>query len=197
VAIDHTYESMCVEFPNGRLVPSAALPGSDATERRYLDTRLADSRYVLDTLDAVRSGVDPDAENRRLPRGLSTALDLTRIGMFGHSLGGYTAVEMLRTDPRITAAVDLDGGINIGDTLGNAARAGVNKPILLMTSDDGLEDAAATPSWRALLDHSTGWKRELTVQNSAHNGYTDLPVLLPGSVPLPDGRYFLGPIPGV
>ncbi|MFJ9367057.1 alpha/beta hydrolase family protein [Nocardia sp. NPDC101769] len=196
VSIDHTYESLCVEFPDGRLVQNTPIPASDTTQQLYLDTRLADSKFVLDTLDTVRDGNDPDAEKHPLPTGLGEALDLTRIGMFGQSLGGYTAVEMLRTDPRISAVVDLDGGINIGDTLGTAAQTGISKPILLITSSDGLEDQQATPSWTALFDHSTGWKHELTVQNSAHNDFTDLPVLLPGPIPMPTGHYFIGPIAG-
>ncbi|GBF77396.1 putative carboxylic ester hydrolase [Paenibacillus sp. 598K] len=36
-------------------------------------------------------------------------LDLSRIGMFGHSYGGAASAQMLLKDPRIKAAMNMDG----------------------------------------------------------------------------------------
>ena len=40
---------------------------------------------------------------------LAESMDFERVGMFGLSLGGATAAEALRTDPRIQTALNLDG----------------------------------------------------------------------------------------
>ena len=62
---------------------------------------VADTRLVLDTLATLP---------RRTAGGrLAARLDLTRIGAFGHSMGGVTSAEYCRGDRRCTAALNLDG----------------------------------------------------------------------------------------
>ena len=73
--------------------------------------RIADTRFVLDELASLASGRNPDAEHRPLPSGLSTALDLAKVGMFGHSLGGATAAKAMAADARISAGINLDGSM--------------------------------------------------------------------------------------
>ncbi|MCP9977992.1 alpha/beta hydrolase [Actinomadura madurae] len=85
VTVDHTYETAPVEFPGGR-VENQRLPGPGPERlKTALDTRVKDTRLVLDRLAALRDGRNPDAEGRALPSGLGRALDLSRVGMAGHS----------------------------------------------------------------------------------------------------------------
>jgi predicted dienelactone hydrolase len=60
---------------------------------------LEDSRFVLDRIEALN----------RAPGPFRGRLDLDRIGMLGWSFGGAAAIELLRTDPRVKAAVNQDG----------------------------------------------------------------------------------------
>jgi dienelactone hydrolase len=60
---------------------------------------LADSRFVLDRIEALD----------RAPGPFRGRLDLGRVGMLGWSFGGAVALEMLRTEPRVKAAVNHDG----------------------------------------------------------------------------------------
>ncbi|MHC8564033.1 hypothetical protein ACW23B_26315 [Streptomyces albidoflavus] len=53
-----------------------------------VETRVGDTRFVLDQL----------ATGRGLPEGLGRALDLERVGMYGHSGGGATAAEAMREE---------------------------------------------------------------------------------------------------
>ena len=64
--------------------------------KKTLAVRVADTRFVLDQLG-------------QLPGQLRGALDLTAVGMFGQSAGGFTAAQTMHDDPRIKAAADLDG----------------------------------------------------------------------------------------
>ena len=129
--------------------------------------RQDDTRFVLDRLATLNAGGNPDAEHRRLPRGLRGSLDLSRIGMFGHSLGGDTAAETMTRDRRIRAGADLDGSIT-----GTAAATGLDRPFLLMSNADHGRDN--DPSWAEFWSHLRGWRLDLLLRDSGHFTYTDL-----------------------
>ena len=182
VTIDHTYEASFVEFPGGRLELGKQPPEpSDAEHAKSLRVRQADTRFVLDALAKLDAGKNPDAEHRRLPRGLRGTLDLSRTGMFGHSVGGDTAAEIMAEDRRVRAGVDLDGSIN-----GPAAATGLDRPFMLMGSPTHgrFNDSTWTEFWSNLR----GWRLDLRLSGAAHQTYTDMPPLvrqLEKAVPLP------------
>ncbi|MFB7414491.1 lipase [Streptomyces sp. NPDC056121] len=182
VTIDHTHESDIVEFPGGRLEPGRQ-PGRPTDEdiAKALRVRQDDTRFVLDELPGLNAGRNPDAEGRPLPQGLCGALGLRRTGMFGHSLGGDTAAEVMAADHRVMAGADLDGSIN-----GSAAATGLDRPFLLMSNaSHGREN---DPSWEDFWSHLRGWRRSLRLRASGHQTYTDLSPLmqqLDRALPLP------------
>ncbi|WP_332909575.1 alpha/beta hydrolase family protein [Nocardia yamanashiensis] len=196
VTLDHTYETTpAVEFPGGRLVQAAAMPSGITPEvrKKFIDARLLDTTLVLDSLARVAHGDNPDAEHRALPVGLGTVLDMNHIGMVGHSSGGYTAVESMHEDPRISAAVDLDGQIGVDDDFGRAVTEGEDRPVLVMTSQQIEEVGDAEPSLDAFWKHSTGWKRQVTLRDSAHYDFTDMPLFIPSPARTAATKY-AGPI---
>ncbi|MFE0171431.1 alpha/beta hydrolase family protein [Streptomyces sp. NPDC059002] len=176
VTIDHTYENPGVQFPDGSVKDAGPLlkayeeaQKNDTVPdllKKTTDVRVADSKFLLDSLGS-------------LPHGLSQVVDRRRVGMFGQSAGGIAAAQTMYEDRRVTAGVDLDGTLEFnpeptGTHLMPVARHGLDRPFLLMGSDRPTE-----PSWRAFLSHSTGWQRNLTLRGSRHQTYTDLPALLP------------------
>lgn len=89
-----------------------------AGERR-LAWQVTRARVVLDAvIDAGRR----DEEPFRL-------LDPARVGFVGFSFGGAVAAEATRLDPRVRAAVNLDGSL-----FGESARQGVKLPYLVISS---------------------------------------------------------------
>ena len=60
-------------------------------------------------------------------------LALTRLGAFGHSMGGITSAAFCARDPRCRAAINLDGSPQYGDLIDNPGKASV---------PDGLRRAA-------------------------------------------------------
>lgn len=80
-------------------------------------------------------------------------LDFTRVGAFGHSLGGAASLQAAKDDARVAAAVDLDGRL-----FGTAADGGIPKPLLLLTevSNPVFNAASSTgkPGYHLILGNS-------------------------------------------
>ncbi|WP_306212564.1 alpha/beta hydrolase family protein [Actinoplanes sp. RD1] len=182
VTIDNTGESPEVEFPDGRLV---VLEGAEPTVpwvTQMMATRVADTSFVLDRLAGVTAA------------GLHGRIDLSAIGMAGHSAGGFTAAAAMLADRRIDAGVNLDGLMELdpsrpGAVLAPVAEQGVDRPFLLMGSSaaSGGENITDSPSWASFWAHSTGWKADFTLLGTRHASFTDAEVLLPqlaGPLPL-------------
>ncbi|NUS16079.1 MAG: Tat pathway signal protein [Streptomyces sp.] len=177
VSVDNTYESPEVQFPDGSLATMTTPDDPDAFIRRSLAVRVADTRFVIDQLGLLDAGRNPDAEGRRLPDGIAGALDLSDVGMFGHSLGGTAAAAAMDADPRIGAGIDMDGNLtNYDGTLMPVAQHGLTRPFLLM-GKDGPTDTG--PGWQAFRANTPGWTRQLTLRGSEHASFTDAEALLP------------------
>ncbi|MFD0634362.1 alpha/beta hydrolase family protein [Catenulispora yoronensis] len=100
VTIDHTHDSSEVEFPDGHVEPRTIPPGDTLPiNTEAVAVRTADARFVLDQLHAISNGRNPDVDHRRLPRGLGEVLDLSRVGMYGHSMGGATGLDAAHRPP--------------------------------------------------------------------------------------------------
>lgn len=178
-----------MQFPDGHVVgnaPLIALVGQafqDGTVPELLqkltEVRVADTRSVLDRLGS-------------LPQRLTAGLDLSRIGMFGQSGGGFTAALTTYVDPRVKAGIDMDGTLEYtsepdGTHLSDVARHGLDRPFLLMGSSGvGGSDVHREASWTAFWRHQHGWKADVTLRGSEHASFTDAEALLPqlaGRVP--------------
>jgi dienelactone hydrolase len=159
-------EAVAVQFPGGRTVgitdPAACATAADSTSAagqaviaRLQATRVADQRHVLDVLSR-RAG---------LPHGLDAAVDPTRVAGVGHSFGGSTMFALAHDDPRVAAAVDLDGFL-----LGSGQQ--LAKPALILGS--GYHDPAGDPSWAAAFDRLSGWHRWIRITGAGHYRLMDL-----------------------
>jgi dienelactone hydrolase len=196
VTIDPTYEASAVEFPQGivrsELLALFTQAQQDGTVPQFLkklvDTRVADTKFVLDELGVLAGGGNPDAEGRALPGGLGRMLDLGRVGMFGQSAGGFTALEAAYEDPRIRAAIDMDGTLeyNAGEpsdtNFSPVASGGLAKPFLVLGSQTSDACTASTdPSCAAVLRNSAGkgWHAAVTLPGTVHGSFTDAEVLVP------------------
>ncbi|SHN01963.1 alpha/beta hydrolase family protein [Actinacidiphila paucisporea] len=186
LTVDHTYDAAAVEFPGGR-VESTVLPAELAKVvpdpehpdparvapllRKVLDVRVADIGFVLDRL--------PDA----LPRPLRGLPDFARVGMFGQSAGGFTALQAMYGDPRIAAGANFDGVTAYVEDdadrgyLPPVAAGGLDRPFLLVGKDGNTR--RTVPSWDALWRHSRGWHRGLSLAGSEHATFTDAETLIP------------------
>ena len=178
VSIDPTYEAFAVQFPGGRVVTRRLADRPNALQKS-LAVRVADARFVLDRLSIL-------SRRGRFAR----RLDLRRIGIVGHSMGGATAANMVLADSRVRAAADLDGSI-LGPVVGHD----VTRPVMLLTSDGAYRE---DPTLQSLWAHLRGPRVRVAVVHSGHYTFSDLVTILPQFGPaVPPGLQYepIGTIP--
>lgn len=138
VGINHTYSSLASVFPDGQvaLFDSQGKQGFEELQFDFMDNLntiwVKDVQFVLDRLERLNAD---DADQR-----FTGHLDMQRIGMFGHSFGGATTVQMLLNDPRIQAGINMDGVLFGEDRI---PAEGVGKPFMMMSADSTLAGADA------------------------------------------------------
>jgi dienelactone hydrolase len=124
--------------------PSAERPMDFSSNAAYQDTLLRagtqvralarDASALTDRVVALNAG---RPESRFAGR-----LATSKIGIFGYSFGGAVAAQAAWSDPRISAALNIDGW-----SFGDAAIHGVRQPYLLISDDSaipGPDDLVAT-----------------------------------------------------
>jgi platelet-activating factor acetylhydrolase isoform II len=211
ITISHTYESAEVEFPVGRV--EYGRHDLDTLPHVAVAVRREDTRFVLDKLHEIAAGVNFDSEQHPVPRGLGRHMDLTKIGMFGHSLGGATVVQTMVHDQRVIAGIDLDGTVfpdidpllSPLDQLEAAMRQlalGVSdRPLMFMTSGGAFGMSPQMffgPFVGSFWDNLPGWRRFLSLSGAGHFHFTDNELLLKqciaqGIVTSPDDRHLIEP----
>ena len=102
-SVDHTYEATAVEFPDGRMIKSvfgshlgSRLRSDEQAMTSAVRVRLGDLKFVVDELQRI---------NARTGSPFAGGLDLSRIALAGHSLGGLTAILGIKREPRFKAAL--------------------------------------------------------------------------------------------
>ncbi|MGV9264935.1 alpha/beta hydrolase family protein [Kitasatospora sp. NPDC003701] len=163
VAVDHTYDAFTA-FPDGRVLsPDRDLPMTPVDFA-------ADLRSVLDRVEELAAGCNPDAGHRALPAGLLGALDPHRIGAFGWSKGGTAVAHLMTGDRRVRAGLSLDGPMQPRLT------ADLDRPFLLMTAEfTRAQQPAVAEFWSRLR----GWRLAVQAVGAVHSSYGDNQVLFP------------------
>jgi dienelactone hydrolase len=192
IAADHPGFGETVQFPDGarftpdqHLVPKETGDFRDDVTKNWawlndevFPTWMADAKFTLDKIEEL---------NKTTGQIFHHQLDLSRIGMFGWSFGGATAVAMGIEDPRVKAVVDQDGQLfGIGRT------KGLSRPLMMM--HHGGADTAPKPEQEAvlkeliaqtkvwdenLLTRSTGDRYEITLAKTQHGHFSDFMLALP------------------
>ena len=161
--VDHTDEARAVVFPDGRIAGPAEIPTTlEETVDwvpRAVAVRVADTRFLLDRLEHLRG------------------LDLRRVGMVGHSLGGSTAAEVMLADSRVDAGVNLDGLITPAPIA-----QGLDRPFMVIN----VAPTPAPPGWPfsegytrgpgSLWENLRGPRYSLTLDGAGHMDFSDLAI---------------------
>ena len=177
VSFDAPYRSSLVVFPDGRIIegtPQNDLGLVSGSDLEHLATRLvqagsADLSFALDQLERLNVS---DPSGKFLGR-----LDMARVGAFGHSIRGATALQFCHDDSRCKACIDLDG-----IPWGSVVREGITQPVLFLMSDhqgeSDEETRQAEVNFRSTFDRlPTDRWREIMIRGANHYMFSDDAVL--------------------
>jgi dienelactone hydrolase len=173
VGLDAPYRSFVVVFPDGRVIARAPQNNADLVGGRELEQLAdqlvrawsADMSFALDQLERLNTA---DPAGRFLGR-----LDLQRVGVFGHSLGGATALEFCHDDSRCKAGIDVDGA-----PWGSVVGEGVTQPFMFLWSDHSGEHDPETHQIEAnlhsIFDRMPRDRRlQIVIRGAGHYMFSD------------------------
>lgn len=178
VGFDAPYRSWVVVRSDGSVVERSPQNDMDLVSGRQADelaNKLAkawssDTSFALAQLEKLNAS-DPSGR-------FQGKLDMQRIGMFGHSLGGATALLFCHDDRRCKAGIDIDGV-----PLGAAITEGITQPFLFVISDHSGETSdSETPdairnagtNIRSIYDRLPRDQRlEIVIKGSNHYMFSD------------------------
>jgi dienelactone hydrolase len=171
IATNHPPDSLIAIYPDGREMKFQPYWPEKADRRtqgvaigKFADDVLAaDVKFVLDQLQQLNS-------HDEFWRG---HLDLSRIAIVGHSMGGTTAALALKEDGRIQAGVNLDGSTYPGMN-GDLRPMALGKPLLVMETE---EHAADPETHGKEFTGSEANTYYVVVAGNDHMAFTDAPLL--------------------
>ena len=191
VGIDHPYDAAAIVYPDQSVISLKleSLSGFDSYMAKS-KVWLEDSQFVLDYLTASSElSNSPNLSNQSQHDGshqaatgttsnelkwLTTHMDMSQIGALGHSFGGATAVQLLMTDSRIKAAVNMDG-VLYGQPV---PEQGLSKPYLQMNAEQSIDDEwfrqsldqAVKTTGRSKESYEQFWAESKDRRNKATSG---------------------------
>jgi len=178
IAAQHTYGAVITVFNDGTVarnnpsaLPSGAPDGEyEAAARTLVNQWAGDLEYTVDFLEMQNN--DPESP-------FYSSLDLSRLGVYGHSTGGGAAIQFCGTDMRCKAVLGMDPFIRpvSVEVLGK----GVPQPAFFMFSQRWADDVDSRNNelfQRFILNvpKSLG---VISIDGTAHYDFSDLPLLSP------------------
>jgi dienelactone hydrolase len=174
VGINHPYDVAAVALAGGHVAqfvegPSALEERQEWVSKRIAE-RTADALFVLEQLAFLDNQTDGILAGR---------LDLERIAIMGHSLGGITAAEACRRDRRLKACLNMDG-IQLGGPFStNDADPPPQQPFMMITKEAHLH-----PTFIAKFAAIPAGSYRVVLYGAQHDSFTDGPLLQPSLLPI-------------
>lgn len=171
VSLDHTYDT-AVTFIDGQPIYTLnKVAGDDEEDRKNaqhnVELRAADLSFVLTQLGRLDRG--------EIAGPLVGRLDTERVGVAGHSRGGAAAMQAAQ-DSRVTAVVNIDGG------LGDGVPPFHQPALALVSPISESENPTYVPTLDHILAHGTATNYRLTIPGMGHFSFGDVALFFP---PLP------------
>jgi dienelactone hydrolase len=190
-----TYISDLVVFGDGRVArtaPQVALPETEAAispdfmarTSRLVDVEQGDVAFLIAQAQRL---------NSERGSGFDGRIDLRRIGIVGHSLGGAVAYQFCKRGMGCKAAIDIDGTL-FGDQNGVC-----RVPLLIVSADHSADtgDAVKEDAYNAaIFARQTEPAYRVVLRDTAHFNFSDLALRSPlfryvGALGSADGRQSL------
>ncbi len=184
VGLTNPYSAPEVVFPDGQVILRSTAGSIDESSQAATQDSAAklvavwslDIRFALDQMQTLNA-------DKSSP--LAGKLDLNKVGLAGHSLGGAVSAQACANDARCKAAADVDGTL-----YGDPAQFGIGPPLLLVSSEPGQGQPVEDPSYAASLKHGA---QGVEIRGAYHFNFQDVAVTFQPFLHL---LGYVGPIDG-
>jgi hypothetical protein len=178
VGVQHPYGAVVTVFEDGTIARNnpSALPGGapddeyESAARKLVQQWAGDLGYATDFLTKQNS--NPESPFYR-------ALDLSRLGAYGHSTGGGAAIQFCGTDLRCKALLGMDPFMR--PVSAEVLQTGVTQPALFMFSQRWTDDVESRNNelFRKFTSNVPQTLAVISIDGTAHYDFSDLPLLSP------------------
>lgn len=192
-SIDHTYHSFFTKQTDGKVVIAnmnfindAMAAQNDAYDdektyelsHEWLKLRMDDMNFVLDDIKKQVVNSKSDLVYKKI--------DINKIGVFGHSLGGATAASIGRERNDIDAVIVIDGTMFGEEEAFEDGMAVLNKesypiPLLNIYNEEHFKDANKIADFYSNMVATKNAidAKQVVIKGAGHLNFTDLPVFSP------------------
>jgi predicted dienelactone hydrolase len=179
VGVQHTYGAVVTVFPDGTVAENNpnALPSDDIPIDEYeVTAQILVKQWAGDmsfTLDFLQE------QNENVNSAFFHALDLSRVGAYGHSTGGGAAIQFCGTDPRCTALFGQDPFMR--PVSYEVIESGVTQPAFFMFSQRWRDDTDSRNNelFDKFYPHAAKALGAVYIEGTGHYDFSDLPLLSP------------------
>jgi predicted dienelactone hydrolase len=175
VALNHPYDVAAVALQDGRVAQfdpgPFELQANQLWVRDRIAVRTADVLFALDRLREMNEGEGTLFAGR---------LDLARVGIMGHSLGGITAAQACIAASQFRACLNLDGLAQGGPFSASENPIPPDQPFMMITKEQKVHPAIAS-----LFAAISSGSYRVVIMAATHDSFTDGPLLLPSLLPMP------------
>lgn len=178
VGVQHTYGAVITVFPDGTIANNnpAALPDGaptdvyEAAAHKLAVQWAGDLGYTLDYLQIQNTDSNSPFYN---------LLDLSKVGVYGHSTGGGAAVQFCATDARCKALLGMDPFMR--PVSYEVLDSGVTQPSFFMFSQFWTDDVKSRNNelFNRFYPHVTDSLGVISIAGTKHYDFSDLPLLSP------------------
>jgi predicted dienelactone hydrolase len=178
VGVQHTYGAVVTVFEDGTVAPNnpTALPRNapdeiyDPAADKLADQWAGDLDFTLDFMTGLND------ESGSLFFG---ALDLARVGVYGHSTGGGAAIQFCGSDARCKAVLGMDPFLRPVST--EVLESGISQPAFFMFSQVWADDVDSLNNrqFKPFFENSSEALGAVYIQGTSHYDFSDLPLLSP------------------
>ena len=179
VGVQHTYGAVITVFPDGTIAQNnpSALASDDTPTAEYeaiahklVDQWAGDLGFTLNYMDELNSDRNGAFSGR---------LDLSRVGVYGHSTGGGAAIQFCGTDSRCKALLGLDPFLR--PVSYEVIDGGVTQPAFFMFSQRWADDVTSRNNelFNRFYPHVQNSLGAVSIEGTAHYDFSDIPLLSP------------------
>ncbi|HEX6269913.1 MAG TPA: hypothetical protein VFZ43_06745 [Anaerolineales bacterium] len=178
IGVQHTYGAVLTVFDDGTVAynnPSALPRGApdqeyEAAAQKLVDQWAGDLGVALDFMESQNG--DPN-------NSFHAMLDLTRIGVYGHSTGGGAAIQFCGTHARCKALLGMDPFMR--PVSYEVLESGVTQPAFFMFSQIWADDVDSQNNtlFGSFYMSSKEPVGAISIDGTTHYDFSDLPLLSP------------------